>query len=100
MDTYSKKKGDFVWGQDVQPEYYWYDGNSDRYIKGDKLNPDTLLSLNKPVGDRTEKNTKLYPFKVMRGKQIYDSKYNYLIIPQLWADTGKTSIGTRPLPMG
>ncbi len=84
METYNKKKGSFVWGKEVQPEYYWYNETSSRYIKGDKLNPDTLLSLNKPLGDRTEENTKLYPFKIMRGKQIYDSNYNYLIIPQLW----------------
>ena len=84
MDTYSKKKGDFAWGKEVQPEYYWYNGKSERYVKGDKLEPDKLLSLNKPLGDRVEKNTKLYPFKVMRGKQIYDTGYNYLIIPHLW----------------
>jgi octaheme c-type cytochrome (tetrathionate reductase family) len=84
METYNKKKGTFVWGQKTQPEYYWYNGKSERYIKGDKLNPDEILSLNRPLGDCNEQTAKIYPFKVMRGKQIYDAVNNYLIVPQLW----------------
>jgi octaheme c-type cytochrome (tetrathionate reductase family) len=84
MPTYDKKKGNFKWGMDIEPEYYWYNENSERYIKGEKLNPEEVLSLNKPLGAVKDNDSKLYPFKVMRGKQIYDSEKNYLIIPQLW----------------
>ena len=33
-------------------------------------------------------NSKIYPFKVMRGKQIYDSENNYLAIPKLFGSDG------------
>jgi octaheme c-type cytochrome (tetrathionate reductase family) len=84
MPTYDKKKGTFTWGQNLQPEYYWYNGKSDRYLKGEKIHPEELLALNIPLGEHEDKNARIYPFKVMRGKQIYDSEYDYLIIPQLW----------------
>jgi len=84
MPTYMKKKGSFVWGKNVVPEYQWYNGSTTRYLKGDKLNPDEVVSLNNPLGCREDEDAKLYPFKVMRGKQIYDTENNYLIIPQLW----------------
>ena len=84
MELYSKRKGTFAWGQNMQPEYFWYNGKSERYLKGDNLNPNEILSLNKPLGEHIGRESKLYPFKVMHGKQIYDSGFNYLIIPQLF----------------
>ena len=84
LPTFMKKKGSFAWGKNLKPELRWYNGTLERYLTGDKLNPKKVLSLNKPLGNVNDKNSKLFPFKVMRGKQIYDSKYNYLIIPHLW----------------
>ena len=84
MPTYNKKKGTFKWGQNIRPEYYWYNQTSMRYQKGEKLNPNKVLSLNMPLGDRHSADSKLYPFKVMRGKQIYDTVNSYLIVPNLW----------------
>ena len=84
MPMYEKKKGSFVWAQNVEPEYYWYNETSDRYLMGDKLDPKEVLSLNKPIGNKDMADAKLYPFKVHRGKQIYDTKNNYLIVPKLY----------------
>ncbi len=84
MDTYIKKKGTFAWGTNVEPEYHWYNGSTARYLKGDKIDPDKVVVLNSPLGKGKDKNAKLYPFKVMRGKQIFDTKNKYLIIPHLW----------------
>ncbi|MEA3287045.1 MAG: tetrathionate reductase family octaheme c-type cytochrome [Candidatus Marinimicrobia bacterium] len=84
MDTYFKKKGSFVWENNVVPEYYWYNGKTTRYLKGDKVDPGEVVMINQPLGDRDDENAKLYPFKVMRGKQIYDTENKHLIIPQLW----------------
>ncbi len=83
-ETFMKKKGEFHWGKDLQPEYVWYNGTMERYLLGDKLDPQTVLSLNTPRGSVYDNTAKIYPFKVMRGKQIYDSEFNYLIVPHLW----------------
>jgi octaheme c-type cytochrome (tetrathionate reductase family) len=84
MPVYAKKKGAFVWGQHVQPAYYWYNGTTERYLKGDKIDPSQTVHLNKPLGNTDEDGARIYPFKVMQGKQIYDIHNQYLIIPQLF----------------
>jgi octaheme c-type cytochrome (tetrathionate reductase family) len=82
--TYNKKKGDFVWGKDVKPEYLWYNGTTERYLAGDPVNKGGVTKLNYPLGNREDENAKIYPFKVHRGKQISDAENNYLIVPKLF----------------
>ena len=68
LDTYDKMKGDFKWGKDVQPVYLWFDGNVDRVLMGQKIDPGTVAHLNYPQGKR-DAGAKITPFKVMRGRQ-------------------------------
>jgi len=84
MMTYNKKKGSFKWGKNLKPEYAWYNEKEDRYVAGDTFDPKKVLFLNRPLGSAKDKNAKLFPFKIMRGKQIYDAKFHYLIVPRLW----------------
>lgn len=84
MEIYSKKKGEFRWGKNVTPEYAWYNGKSDRYILGDKIDPTKIIYLTKPLGALTDKNARIYPFKVMQGKQPYDAENNYIVVPKLF----------------
>lgn len=88
MPLYDKKKGDFLWGKNVVPEYSWHNGQADYYQFGDKLDPGKVVELNSLSGDIGDQNAKITPFKVMRGKQIYDSKNNYLIAPKLFGTDG------------
>ena len=84
LPTFHKKKGSFKWGKNIKPVLAWYNEKEARYLAGDKFDPDKILYLNRPLGDKDDPSAKLFPFKVFRGKQIYDKKYNYLIIPHLW----------------
>jgi octaheme c-type cytochrome (tetrathionate reductase family) len=74
--TYDKMKGDFKWGKDVAPTYYWYNGSVDRYLAGDKIDPASVVKLSAAKGDRRDPSAKIFPFKVMKGKQAYDSGNN------------------------
>jgi octaheme c-type cytochrome (tetrathionate reductase family) len=87
-ETYSKLKGEFIWAKNVIPTYKWYNGSAAYYSFGDKLNPDEILKLNSLNGIIKDPDAKITPFKVMKGKQIYDSKNNYLIIPKLFGADG------------
>lgn len=73
MKLYDKMKGDFRWAKDVVPTYYWFDGKVTRYLAGDKIDPTKVVQLSAPQGSRKDPNAKIMPFKVMRGKQAYDS---------------------------
>lgn len=88
LPTYDKKKGEFVWNKNIIPEYRWYNGQADYYEYGDQLEPSKIVSLNTPSGNIKDNNAKITPFKLMRGKQIYDSKNNYLIVPKLFGEGG------------
>ena len=86
--VYLKKKGSFKYAQDVRPEYYWYNGRADRYLTGDKINPGQVVQINRPRGGPDDPEAKIWPFKVHRGKQIYDTKYLHLLTPRTWAPGG------------
>ena len=84
MSDFDKKKGSFVWAKDIRPEYFWYNGTAGRYLLGDKLEMQGVNHLNPPMGAKNDRKSKIYPFKVHRGKQIADAKFNYLIVPKLF----------------
>ena len=88
LPTYSKKKGDFVWDMNVVPEYSWHNGQADYYQFGDKFDPTKVVKLNTLAGNIKDSDSKITPFKVMHGKQIYDAENNYLIVPKLFGKDG------------
>jgi octaheme c-type cytochrome (tetrathionate reductase family) len=83
MVTYDKKKGEFVWGKNVIPAYAWYNGRGSAYLPGDKIDPSEPTFLSRPEGDITDMTARIHPFKVHRGKQIYDAVNGYLITPKV-----------------
>ena len=87
-ETYSKIKGEFVWAKNVIPTYKWYNGSASYYKFGDKLSSTEIVKLNSLNGSINDLKAKIAPFKVMRGKQIFDSQNNFLIIPKLFGADG------------
>ena len=81
---YNKKKGSFKWKESAKPEYYWYNGTVKRHLLGDRINEAGVTELTKPVGNIKDPASRIYPFKLHRGKQISDAIYKYLIVPKLW----------------
>jgi len=82
---YDKMKGEFKWGKDIVPTYLWFNGSTERYLLGDPIaDPSRVLHLNLPLGSREDKTSKIWPFKVMRGKQPYDSGNKILAVPHLF----------------
>jgi len=88
MKEFNKKKGHFKWEKNVVPTYLWYAGSSAQYMIVDVIHPDEITQLNRPVGERGDGTSKIYPFKVMRGKQPYDTQTNELVVPKLFGKTG------------
>ncbi len=78
---YLKIKGEFHYDEDVIPSYAWYTGKMDRYILGDKLDTAAVHYINRPLGTRSDKNAKIWPFKIHQAEQPYDPINNILIPP-------------------
>lgn len=88
MPDYTWDTGDFIWGMSVKPAYAWYNGKVKRYVLGDTINTEGVTALTEPVGDINDPNSKIYPFKVMGGRQAADAVYNYLLVPHLFGPGG------------
>lgn len=86
-ETYSKMKGEFIWEKNVTPVYSWYNGSADLHLIGDAVDS-KIVKLNKTNGDISDQNAKIYPFKVMKGKQPFDPVNKYLIVPHLFGKEG------------
>lgn len=78
---YLKIKGEFIYEKNLRPEYRWSNGLAQRYLMGDPLNTDGPTALNAPLGDIRDPAAKIWPFKIHRAKQPYDTEYNYLLQP-------------------
>jgi octaheme c-type cytochrome (tetrathionate reductase family) len=85
---YLKIKGSFIYERGFEPEYYWFNGNADRYILGDVINPNQPTVMNQPLGDIGDPNAKIWPFKVHRAIQPYDTANNYLVQPKTVGEGG------------
>lgn len=85
---YLKIKGSFQYAQNIRPSYAWFNGRGQRYLTGQKIDPTSVVTINKPEGDISDPTAKIWPFKIHRGKQIYDTTYQYLLTPRTWGPGG------------
>jgi octaheme c-type cytochrome (tetrathionate reductase family) len=88
LPTYDKMKGDFRWAKDVVPVYIWFNGSSERVLMGEKVDASKIVHLNNPNGSRADRASKITPFKLMRGKQPYDSSTGQIAVPHLFGPGG------------
>jgi octaheme c-type cytochrome (tetrathionate reductase family) len=82
--VYDTKKGSFRWEKDVVPEYFWFSGSVQGLTAKDTIDPGKTVKVNWPVGNREDANSRIFPFKVHRGKQPYDKANKTLVIPHLF----------------
>lgn len=85
---YKKSTGTQTWKKNQTPSYAWFNGKSDVYLMGDKIDPNGVTQMAYPLGDINDKTAKIHPFKVHTGKQVYDSKNNYFITNHIYGDDG------------
>ena len=87
---YSAAKGDFAYGENVRPEYKWYNGVVHQIAITDKLDglldAKGVLELNRVEGSAKDPNARIWPFKVMHGKQPYDTGNNTLVVNHVYGE--------------
>jgi len=87
--TFDKKKGTFVWANDVRPELLYYDGKWDRMmINVNDQYTTTPVVLGAPSADYTTPGAMIYPFKKMVGNQVADANNNTMLVPHLFGLKG------------
>ena len=86
--VYLKIKGSFVYERNFTPEYEWFNGNADRYLLGDPIDPTRPTVLNMPQGSIDDPSARIWPFKIHRANQIYDAVNNILLQPKTVGEGG------------
>ena len=81
-------KGQMKWAKNIKPEYHWYNGIIHSTTAKDKIDPAQTVRVSWPEGSRDDVNSRIYPFKVHRGKQPYDKVNKTLLLPLLGGKDG------------
>jgi octaheme c-type cytochrome (tetrathionate reductase family) len=85
---YLSIKGRMTWEKNITPEYYWFNGVIDGVTTRDRIDPAGPVAVSHPVGSREDANSRIFPFKVHRGRQPYDKINKTLLAPLLSGPNG------------
>ncbi len=85
---YMTIKGQMKWAKNIKPEYRWYNGIIHSTTARDQIDPGRTVQVSWPEGSLADVNSRIYPFKVHRGKQPYDKVNNTLLVPLLSGKDG------------
>ncbi len=91
--TFTPQKGDFTWERNVIPDYDCFNGDIDYTTVGEKITPDAdgVIRLTKLQGNCGDKDSRIWPFKIMHSVSPYDPNEQVLITPHLFGKD-KTSL--------
>lgn len=92
-DIYNSKKGAYVLGENVIPDYLWSNGEVKFTLLGDKVfKSPGYTPINFFGGSPNDGKSRIWPVKVFRGVQPYDPVNQTLVIPHTY--------GTDPATFG
>jgi len=79
---YDSKEGDLTVGENVMPEYVWFNGKIRYTLLGDKVDKAAgIVQINRFEGSPNDGKSVIWPVKVFRGVQPYDPVNKTLVIP-------------------
>lgn len=79
--VYDSRKGDFVLGEDVVPDYVWFDGTV-TYVQPDtRIDPSTRVPINAFHGTPGTTDARIWPVKTFHSRQPYDTQHMTLLVP-------------------
>lgn len=83
-EIYRTGKGHFEWDEFIVPQYRWFNGGMEYTLLGDKVEDGQKIGINKISGSAKDPGSRIWPFKVMRGKQAIDAGNKTLAVVHLW----------------
>jgi hypothetical protein len=85
---YHTNKGEMRWAKEVVPDYFWYDGTLTYLRIGESFNDNNPVEINRIQGDSDDPKSRIFPFKIHRGRQVYDKVNKSLVVPHLFGKEG------------
>ncbi len=84
--TYKSIKGEFKYGENLQPYYAWFDGRMSYTTVDTRIDPGKPVEINGFSGAPDDPDSRIWPFKRMVTFQPYDKGNNTLVYMHLWGD--------------
>lgn len=78
---YDSKKGAFTLGQDVVPDYVWFNGTVSYTLQTDKIDPSQTVRINTFHGGPDDADARIWPVKRFVSHQPYDKVHLQLLVP-------------------
>jgi octaheme c-type cytochrome (tetrathionate reductase family) len=89
MPAYNKMKGTFNWSLNVRPTLRYSNGKWKKtVINANDKYTDEPITLAEPVGDFSDPDAMIYPFKMMIGNQPVDPVTKTILVPHLFGMAG------------
>lgn len=82
--SYWTRWGEIEWRADYVPAYAWFDGDMRYTEPTDEIDPEAVVAINSFAGGPEDPDARIWPFKIMRGKQPYDAKRDRLVLMHLF----------------
>ncbi|WP_462328489.1 tetrathionate reductase family octaheme c-type cytochrome [Thiohalocapsa halophila] len=82
--TYGTRFGAIRWGEDLTPTYRWFDGTMRFTLPDQTVDASEPVPINHFRGGPQDPDARIWPFKMMRGKQPYDPVNQRLVYMQLF----------------
>ena len=80
--VYDGKKGDFSYGENIAPDYTWFNGKVNYMLLDDEVDKQAgVTAINSFGGSANDGKSRIWPVKVFRGKQPYDPVNKTLVVP-------------------
>lgn len=86
--TYWSRWGEIRWDENYRPSYAWFDGDVRYTLPTDRIDPNEVVPINFFSGDHDDPDARIWPFKIMRGRQPYDAERQRLAMMHLFGDGG------------
>jgi octaheme c-type cytochrome (tetrathionate reductase family) len=86
--VYLQTRGEFATTLNYMPTYTWYNGTARHYLLGEAFDPSAPLQITYPLGDINDLEALIFPFKIHRGTQPYDTEYNIILQPTTAGEGG------------
>lgn len=82
--TYHGARGDVRYVEDAVPSYRWFNGTVRYTLPGEAIEPDGPVPINRIEGGAEDGAARIWPFKVVRGRQPYDKVHRTLLVNKLY----------------
>lgn len=92
---YLSSKGHFRYGKNIVPEYRWFDGQVRYTLRTDPIDASQQpIDINSIRGSHNNPDSRIWPFKIMQGKQAYDPINKHFLVSHVYSADDDTALWT------